>query len=289
MRFSRLVPLATTFLKATGLYRRGVRNALAIEATHFDFVFPNLPMAFDGYRIVHLSDLHLDFLPETTERVLALLDGCRADLCLFSGDYRVRRSKHYLQIMEPMARICGAISVPDGYYAVLGNHDCLEMIESFEAMGINVLVDQSVKIRRADQTLTLSGVDGRYVGFRHLEGPKRTLEPLSDFAIALTHAPDLVESMQARGYSLYLAGHTHGGQICMPGGRPIMSNVDAPRAYIKGRWQAGDMQGYTNSGVSVSSLPVRFNTRGEVATITLRRRPRSGATATAPASPPSSH
>ena len=73
------------------------------------------------------------------------------------------------------------------------------------------------------------------------------------------------------GFHLYLTGHTHGGQICLPGGRPILTHLTQHRRYARGQWRHGAMQGYTSTGIGVSALPVRYNNRGEVALITLRR------------------
>ena len=90
------------------------------------------------------------------------------------------------------------------------------------------------------------------------------------FKIALIHSPELADAAAENGYQLYLAGHTHGGQVCLPGGWPIITHMNRYRRYARGLWRHGDMRGYTSTGVGVSGLPVRFNTRGEVALITLR-------------------
>ena len=73
------------------------------------------------------------------------------------------------------------------------------------------------------------------------------------------------------GFRLYLAGHTHGGQICWPGGHPLITHLHRLRHYSRGLWRHGEMLGYTNTGAGVSGLPVRFHSRGEVALVTLRR------------------
>ena len=91
------------------------------------------------------------------------------------------------------------------------------------------------------------------------------------FRILLQHSPELLDEAAAEGVSLYLTGHTHGGQICLPGGVPIMTNVKSPRRYARGLWKHGAMTGYTTMGVGVSVMPVRFFSKGEVAVITLRR------------------
>ena len=89
--------------------------------------------------------------------------------------------------------------------------------------------------------------------------------------IALVHSPELVHQAAEAGASLYLTGHTHGGQISLPGGRPILTNLATGQRFASGQWRCGSMLGYTSPGVGVSGLPVRFNTRGEVTVITLTR------------------
>ena len=91
------------------------------------------------------------------------------------------------------------------------------------------------------------------------------------FRILLQHSPELLDEAAAASVALYLCGHTHGGQICLPGGIPLMTNIRTPRRYASGLWQHGDMTGYTSVGVGVSVMPLRFFSKGEVAVITLRR------------------
>ena len=87
----------------------------------------------------------------------------------------------------------------------------------------------------------------------------------------LIHSAELADVAADAGFSLYLAGHTHGGQICLPGGIPIITHMSCHRHYASGLWRHGSMIGYTTTGIGVSGLPVRFNTRGEAVLITLRR------------------
>lgn len=271
MRLTKYMPIVAGALKLIGLYQRGLRNALDIHLTHHTFAFPDLPSEFDGYRIVHLSDLHLDYIDEITERLIAILRNVEAELCLCSGDFRDGQTRGFSNILLPMRQVIASLHVSDGFYATLGNHDQRVMIQPLRELGVEILRNETTTIARGSACLNIVGLDGLYVGQRHRDRHPPPPAPTSGFTVVLTHAPDLVETASHAGASLYLAGHTHGGQICLPGGRPIIANVDAPRAYLKGRWQAGTLQGFTNSGVSVSSLPVRFNTRGEVALITLRR------------------
>jgi predicted MPP superfamily phosphohydrolase len=85
------------------------------------------------------------------------------------------------------------------------------------------------------------------------------------------HSAEVADDADAAGYALYLCGHTHGGQICLPGGRPLVTHLKRCRHAASGLWRQGRMVGYTSRGLGVSDLPMRFNTRGEVVVITLRR------------------
>ena len=106
----------------------------------------------------------------------------------------------------------------------------------------------------------------------YTDAARAALETAPDgFKIALIHAAELADIAANAGFSLYLAGHTHGGQVCLPGGRPIITHLGRHRRYASGLWRHGSMTGYTTTGIGVSGLPVRFNSRGEVVLITLRR------------------
>ena len=85
------------------------------------------------------------------------------------------------------------------------------------------------------------------------------------FKIAIVHSPHGAEQAAQCGYALYLTGHTHGGQICLPGGMPIFTGMHGHRAFASDLWHCNGMTGYTTNGVGVSGSPVRFNSRGEVA------------------------
>ena len=90
--------------------------------------------------------------------------------------------------------------------------------------------------------------------------------------IALVHSPEVAHLAAPAGYALYLCGHTHAGQICLPGGQPIITNSALRWRHARGLWRRGDMLGYTSPGAGTSGLPVRYFTRGEVTVLTLRRK-----------------
>ena len=102
--------------------------------------------------------------------------------------------------------------------------------------------------------------------------------------IVLAHSPEMAGEAAAAGHALYLCGHCHGGQVCLPGGRPLITHLSRHRDLYGGLWRHGDMSGYTSTGAGLSDPPVRFNCRGEVTEFRLRAAPtEAGAGAGGPA------
>ena len=268
--FRQMLALFGILLRIFGLYERGVRNAREIRLNRLDLAFQDLPPEFDGFRILHLSDLHVDFLPETLDAALDLVSGERIDICVLTGDYRKRVSGPFEHILPDFERLLAQVQAPDGVYATLGNHDCADMVPAFESMGIEVLVNETRRIQRGTAQISLTGTDD--VHYYYTEAASAALDTAPEgFKIALVHSAELADVAADAGFRLYLAGHTHGGQICLPGGKPIITHMTSHRRYASGLWRHGPMVGYTTTGVGVSGLPVRFNTHGEVVVLTLHR------------------
>jgi len=269
--FKTLLEVFGFSLRMLGCYERGVRNAADIRLNEMDIWFEGLPEAFDGFKVLQLSDLHVDFLPETLRVALDLTAGVEADICVLTGDFRRRVTGGFEDILPAMERLMSDVSTRHGTYAILGNHDCADMVEPFEDLGIRVLINETHTIRRQAAELHLTGTDD--VHYYYTDGARQALEAVPEgFRIALIHSAELADVAAECGYQLYLAGHTHGGQVCLPGGWPIITHLSRFRRYARGLWRHGKMVGYTSTGVGVSGLPVRFNTRGEVALITLHAR-----------------
>jgi predicted MPP superfamily phosphohydrolase len=217
-----------------------------------------------------LSDLHVDYLPETLDAALELVSGEQADICVLTGDYRKRVSGPFEHILPDFERLFAQVRTRDGIYAILGNHDCADMVPAFERIGIEVLVNETRHIQRGKAQISLTGTDD--VHYYYSEAARAALEIAPEgFKIALIHSAELADVAAEAGFQLYLAGHTHGGQVCLPGGKPIITHMSSHRRYATGLWRHDNMVGYTTTGVGVSGLPVRFNTRGEVVLITLNR------------------
>ena len=249
-------------LRCSGLYRHGQRNALSPTVRHNTVLLPGLPAAFHGFRLLQLSDLHCDINAGIVTSVIARIREEPYDVCVLTGDYRSRTFGSFELTLAEMARLRVAIHGP--VYAVLGNHDFIEMVAPLEAMGIRVLLNESILIERGASALCLAGVDdAHYYEVDDLAKAARGCCPGVP-AILLSHTPEIYRQAAVCGFQLMLCGHTHGGQICLPGGFPLVLNVRCPRALCMGAWRYQTLQGYTSRGVGVSGVDVRFNSPGEI-------------------------
>ena len=260
--------LIRAVLTLTGLHGRGRRNVMNIQLRENDVRLSRLPAAFEGYTLLHLSDLHLDMSEAYLERLIESVHGLTHDVCVLTGDYRFRTFGPYAPALESLARLRPHLGEP--VYAVLGNHDSIRMVPGVEALGIGVLMNESVRIERGGESLALVGIDDAHY-FRTHNFHKAMADVAADAcAILLSHTPEPYRHAAHADFSLMLSGHTHGGQICLPGGIPILTDSDAPRAFARGPWQHQDMAGYTSVGCGSSIVDVRLNCPPEITLHRLR-------------------
>jgi predicted MPP superfamily phosphohydrolase len=254
--------LIRALLMATGLYWRGIRNAAKVDIRHNRIEAPNLPQAFDGFTIVQLSDLHVEMSEAALERVINLLREARYDVCVLTGDYRGRTCGPYDTTLAGMAHVRAGVKGP--IYGVLGNHDTIRMVPGLEAMGIRMLLNESDVIVRGGQRLHLGGIDdAHFYGMDNIEKAAAAI-PHDEFSILISHTPEVYRQAAHADFNLLLSGHTHGGQICLPGGFPITLDSVLPRTMGSGAWKYNDMIGYTSVGAGSSVVPVRFNCPPEI-------------------------
>ena len=249
-------------LRLTGLYGRGQRNAAQIEVKQNYIRSTRIPKAFDGYTILHLSDLHVDMSQDAMERLTTILQNINYDLCALTGDYRGQTFGPYDATLAGMSRVCTEIKKP--IYGVLGNHDTVRMLPGLEGMGIRMLLNECETIERDHQRIHLAGIDDAHF-YRADNIEKATSEiPSEEFSILLSHTPEIYQPAALADFDLMLSGHTHGGQICLPGGIPITLSSVLPRSMGSGPWKYRNMIGYTSVGAGSSVVPVRFNCPPEI-------------------------
>jgi uncharacterized protein len=254
-------------LRAAGLYRRAVTNARTLATVHHRVLLPNLPRAFHGLRILHLSDLHIDVSDATAHAIVAAVREVEYDLCVLTGDYRFRTSGDVDPTLHNMGRLRASLATET--YAVLGNHDSVAMLPALEDMGIRMLMNESVAIERDGARLYLAGIDDAH--FFGVENFEKALDgvPLDACTLLLSHTPEVYRQAAHAGVDLLLCGHTHGGQICLPGRIPLLLDARIPRRLGRGPWRYRDLLGYTSPGAGTSIAEVRLNCPPEITLHTL--------------------
>jgi predicted MPP superfamily phosphohydrolase len=250
-------------LKLTGLYGLGAKNTERVQLRENHVRLTELPTGFDGFTILHLSDLHVDMNPRAIRRITELTAPLKYDICVLTGDFRGKVYGSFDATLAGMAEMRSQLNGP--VYGVFGNYDTVRMLPELEAMGIRMLLNESEPIVRGKQRIHLAGVDDAHY-YRAADLEKATSEiPLGKFSILLSHTPELYRQAQQHGFKLFLGGHTHGGQVCLPGSIPItLMSSHLPRRLGAGPWTYQGMAGYTSVGVGCSVVCVRFNCPPEI-------------------------
>jgi hypothetical protein len=251
-----------------------------LELNHCALAIADLPESFADFRIVQLSDFHCSnqVTPAYLAEAVALAQAQAPDLIVLTGDF-IHRGYKYIQ---PVAQCLGQLRAPCGIYAVLGNHDFSvrsalgfrryrhlhrAVAKALSSNGIRVLHNEAVAIQRGDALIQLVGVEDLWSRMCDLESAFADLSPLVP-NVVLAHNPRTVEILQGRRCDLMLSGHTHGGQIHLPGiGRPTLGKRS--RRFAAGLYQYRNTQVYVNKGVGFG-FRFRFGVRPEVAVLTLR-------------------
>jgi len=272
--FERFVtrPVLKSVLQLTGLYSRGSRNALAPVVRSLILRFEDLPEALHGFRILHMSDFHVEGTPGLVEALVPTLGEIPVDVCVLTGDYRFEDHGPCDEVFPAMREIVSSIRSRNGIFAILGNHDSSEIAFRMEdEVGVRMLVNEAVAVGSASAPLWIIGVDDPFDYRTHDLAAAVKDVPEGGFRVLLAHAPEIYEEAARAGILLYLSGHTHGGQIRLPLLGAIRQNANCPRSLAYGHWRYRGMQGYTSAGVGCSSLAVRFGCPPEIVVLELRR------------------
>src|SRR5262245_59820890 len=234
--------LIRAVLVATGLYWRGLRNAKRLRVTHNIIKSPKLPACFQGYTLLQISDLHADMNLEVIDQIRSLVDRLHYDTCMLTGDFRGKTHGSIEATLRAMATLRSALQGP--VYGVLGNHDTIAMVPSLEAMGIRLLLNEHVGVERGHHRIHYAGIDDAH--FYQMDNIEKAAAeiPHNEFSILISHTPEIYRHAAHAGFDVLIAGHTHGGQICLPGGIPLTLDSNLPRFMGAGSWKYHDMIGY---------------------------------------------
>jgi predicted MPP superfamily phosphohydrolase len=224
-------------------------------------------------RIAFASDLHLG--PTTSSRTLdaafEAIDACAPDVLMLGGDYVfLDATRSVVADLEARVREVRAKTK----VAVMGNHDLWthhpRIERALERAGVVVLVNDSIALEGAHRGIAIAGLDDAWTG---APDAARALERTRDAAlvIGLAHSPEGALLLASRGVPLVLSGHTHGGQIALPGGRPIIVPGPLGRAYPWGLRSLGASKVFVSRGVGAVELPIRAFAPADIGAITLVR------------------
>jgi predicted MPP superfamily phosphohydrolase len=249
-------------LKLSGLYGRGRANAARVQVRENVVRGQALPAAFEGFTLLHISDFHADMNDGAMRRLEQILPDLSYDLCVLTGDYRGATFGPFDAAMARMRPVLARIKQP--VFGVLGNHDSIRMVPDLEGMGIRMLLNEVEPVTRAGASIYLAGIDdAHYFRVDNIEKAASGI-PRGAFSILLSHTPEIYLQAAHAGFDLILSGHTHGGQICLPGSIPLTLDSVLPRKFGAGAWSYHGMAGYTSTGVGTSIVAVRINCLPEI-------------------------
>jgi uncharacterized protein len=252
----------------TSIYAHKI-EPIWFEVKHIDITLPKLDRAFNGYRIVQISDLHAgDGIDRSQlEKVVAAVNAERPDLVVITGDHITRIPKQHLELLDTLAKL----QPRDRTISILGNHDVhndpVPVRAAIEQAGITLLENSVYTLSRGQATLNIAGVGDVFFKQDRLDLVLAQL-PSTGAAIMLAHEPDFADKTAATGrFGLQLSGHSHGGQVRIPfidGYVPTLAEK-----YPIGQYQVGNMVQYTNRGIGMVKLYARFNCRPEISVFNL--------------------
>jgi predicted MPP superfamily phosphohydrolase len=266
-----LAGLGAAFAYGTLVERHNLRE------TEVEIAVADLPIAFDGYRIVQLSDFHAGgrgWSRETMARAVALALTQRGDLIVLTGDF-----VENTPAIAECAELLSSLHAPDGVLAVLGNHDYSHqsirvrlLIQALENIGVQLLRNESICITHERSDLWIVGIDDGHSGHDYL--PKALVGvPNNVRPIVLSHYPDFAWRLGPGRWAAVLSGHTHGTQVRIPViGRYARERIARTR-FSHGLYTVNRTPVFVTTGVGTSGRPLRILSRPEVATIILRSAP----------------
>jgi predicted MPP superfamily phosphohydrolase len=246
-----------------------------LDVKRITFRLPVLPASLEGFTIAQVSDLHVgpgDWGPEHLDEAAAVLRREDPDIVVNTGDFLDEQPP-----LERVRELSARLTLPGGRrnFAVLGNHDYVAGHDVAEALkaelecaGIRVLENELICVRRGDAGITLGGLTTESPGWdraaerlRESDGPR----------VVLIHKPDCARRLPAGAASLILAGHTHGGQITVPGLEPLIVRAFCGSRFVEGMYDVNGSPMYVNRGLGCVGLPMRFRANPELTFITLAR------------------
>jgi predicted MPP superfamily phosphohydrolase len=274
-RFLPLDRVLGVALRLAGLAARGRANFLDVRVVENDVRLPGLPEEFEGFRLLQVTDLHFDLDHALVGVIEPLLARTPHDLAVVTGDYADHEAGHFEECLDGIQRMARCLA--PGSLAILGNHDLLEIVPHLEAAGLRVLLNENARHERGRGRIWFAGIDDPHFYRTHdLAAARRGIAP-GETSVLLSHSPCTYREAEQAGFAFMLSGHTHGGQICLPGGFALVRNGRCPPHIAAGPWTHGRLRGYTSRGTGACGVAARFNCPPEITVHVLRRAETSAA------------
>lgn len=251
------------------------------QLVQVEMQLPRLPAAFDGFRIAQLSDFHYDefFCIHPIRRAIEIVNQIHPDLVVLTGDFvtvsmlvdYIDHKEEAALAAEPCAKLLSQLQSRLGSLACLGNHDVdsdpAMVARALEAHGIPVLRNASRSIEQGGKRIWICGLDS-WSARPNIQLALKGI-PKEEPVIVLMHEPDYAEVVKKYPVDLQLSGHSHGGQVWLPGiGAPWLPG--GARKYPRGRYTVDSLPLYTNIGLGTIRAPIRIDCTPEVTLVTLR-------------------
>jgi predicted MPP superfamily phosphohydrolase len=256
---------------------RVILDTTQIRVSQVTLVYRNLPAALNGLTVVHISDLQADARTRNWRmmRYIKKINNLNPDIVFFTGDLVTSGIKY----IEAGAQALGKLQTKYGTYACLGDHDywsnASKIVKSLETQGIKVFEDTNQFIRVGSDSLLVTFVTNVYRKRPTLDSLNYLMgqQPRGVLDIFVTHQPSetMIEQAAEQGYHLFLAGHTHGGQVVF---KPFGITLSAPQfesPYYKGTYQVDRMFLSINNGLGLTLVPIRYRAPAEITCIKLVR------------------
>jgi uncharacterized protein len=231
------------------------------------------PKGLDGYKIAHLSDLHLETLKIPTEQIVEMSNSIEPDLLVITGDVIEARGD-----ISKVIKVLSPLKAKDVKFFVMGNNDYQHFsrthfkryIKELQSMGFSVLINSAEKVTRGNDSFWVVGVDDPATAHDDVELAFSKVPEDRLPRIVLSHSTDCIDGLYNQRVDLFLTGHTHGGQVQIPFyGPPIKNTLLAELGIYEGYHLVNGINVYISRGIGTSGIPVRIGAKPEVTEITL--------------------
>lgn len=261
-------PLRDLARNLSRLARYALNEANSLSLERVEIKLERLPKKLDGFRIIHLSDIHHSPFTnlEHITRTVKIANRLKPDMFVLTGDY----VSHETEFIAPVAQVLSKLEAEFGTHACLGNHDhwtdADEIIKYFRQEKINLLINEGFRMTVRDSSFWLGGVDDYMVGKTDVPASLRGSFP-DEMKVLLAHNPVIIRQAARFGIDLMFSGHTHGGQVKV---RESKNKLFARRKLTNGLHRRKNTQIYITRGIGTVVLPVRYQCPPEISLIELK-------------------